>query len=141
MSGFELAAAFEATTAPLGELALCEARLQRDARWPWIILIPRRAGAREIDDLDPGDRVALIEEAVLAGSAVRAIGAAIGWPVEKLNTGALGNITRQLHVHIVGRRAGDPAWPGPVWGIGAAEPYGAAALDQATAAARRALGI
>ena len=29
----------------------------------------------------------------------------------------------QLHVHIVARFVGDAAWPGPVWGAGAAEPY------------------
>ncbi|HKQ11389.1 MAG TPA: HIT domain-containing protein, partial [Rhizomicrobium sp.] len=36
--------------------------------------------------------------------------------VEKLNVGALGNKVPQLHVHLIGRRKGDPAWPGPVWG-------------------------
>jgi diadenosine tetraphosphate (Ap4A) HIT family hydrolase len=36
--------------------------------------------------------------------------------VEKLNVGALGNMVPQLHVHVIGRFKGDPAWPGPVWG-------------------------
>ncbi|HEY4589686.1 MAG TPA: HIT domain-containing protein, partial [Thermoanaerobaculia bacterium] len=42
---------------------------------------------------------------------------------DKLNVGALGNVVPQLHVHVVARTVGDPAWPGPVWGSGAAEPY------------------
>ncbi len=72
---------------------------------------------------------------MLSGEAVRAIGAALGRPVGKLNVGQLGNVTRQLHVHVVGRRDDDAAWPGPVWGIGAATGYDAAALATAKAAA------
>src|ERR1700692_2085319 len=98
MTEFRLASAFTETSAPLTPLGLSEARLQLDARWPWIVLIPRRAGASEIADLTAADRAALIEEIVAAGEAVRAIGAALGRPVEKLNVGALGNITPQLHV-------------------------------------------
>lgn len=132
--GFNLDPAFEATSVSLGPLALCEARLQLDARWPWIVLIPRAPGAREIEDLHPENRARLVDEIVLAGQAVRAIG-----PVEKLNVGALGNITPQLHVHVVGRRVGDAAWPGPVWGVGTAEPYGD--VEAVVAAARKALGF
>jgi diadenosine tetraphosphate (Ap4A) HIT family hydrolase len=139
MTKFELAPAFAATTAPLAGLGLCDARLQLDARWPWIVLIPRRAGAREFADLSTDDRAALIEEIVAAGEAVKAIGEALGRPVEKLNTGALGNITPQLHVHLVGRRSDDPAWPGPVWGAGSAVAYEEAVLGRAIAAAVKAL--
>ena len=123
----------------LGELPLCHVRLQTDARWPWLILIPREVGLREIEDLTAADRARLIEESVLAGQAVRAMGDALGRPVEKLNLGALGNVTAQLHVHLVGRWAGDPAWPGPVWGVGVAEGYEAETLERVVQAARGAL--
>ena len=76
---------------------------------------------------------------VLAGAAVKAVAAAIGRPVDKLNVGQLGNITRQLHVHVVGRRRDDPCWPGPVWGQGVAAAYGAEKLATAKANARLAL--
>ncbi|HEY3695448.1 HIT domain-containing protein [Phenylobacterium sp.] len=138
---FILDAAFEATSVFLTDLSLCQARLQDDARFPWLVLIPRTAGARELEDLPADDRARLMEEAVLAGAAVRAVGRALGRPVQKLNVGALGNLTPQLHLHVVGRRADDPAWPGPVWGAGAAEAYGEAALAPVMAAARDALGI
>jgi diadenosine tetraphosphate (Ap4A) HIT family hydrolase len=138
---FQLDSAFPRTSEPLGELDLCHARLQADARFPWIVLIPRRAAAREIEDLVREDRIRLLDEIVRAGVAVRAAGAALGLPVEKLNVGQLGNVTPQLHVHVVGRRPGDPAWPGPVWGAGAAEPYAPEALSAALAAARQALGL
>src|SRR5688572_25578423 len=102
----------------LTDLPLCQARLQADARWPWIVLIPRRPGLRELEQLDAADRAQLLEEIAAAGAAVRAVGAALDVAVEKLNVGALGNVVEQLHVHVVGRRREDPAWPGPVWGFG-----------------------
>jgi diadenosine tetraphosphate (Ap4A) HIT family hydrolase len=89
----------------------------------------------EIEDLSVEERAMLMAEIVVAGAAVRAVGAALERPVEKLNVGQLGNLTRQLHVHVVGRRADDPCWPGPVWGQGAAEPYDSGSLATATRAA------
>ncbi len=139
--GFILDPAFEAISVSVGKLPLCEVRLQVDARWPWLVLIPQKRGLREIEDLDVVQRGQLIEEAVAAGAAVRAVGVVLGLPVEKLNLGALGNVTPQLHLHLVGRRAGDPAWPGPVWGVGAAQAYPVETLAQAVVAARSALNI
>jgi diadenosine tetraphosphate (Ap4A) HIT family hydrolase len=138
---FTLDPALVATSEPLGSLALCEARLQNDSRYPWIVLIPRAPNAREIEDLHPLNRPRLMDEIVLASEAVRAVGESLGLPVEKLNVGALGNVTPQLHVHVVGRRAGDPSWPGPVWGQGEAEPLSPLQLEVATAAARKAFGF
>jgi diadenosine tetraphosphate (Ap4A) HIT family hydrolase len=133
--------AFLATSEPLGELALCHVRLQADARFPWIVLIPRVEAARELEDLSADQRRLLMDEVLAAGRAVRAVGLALARPVEKLNVGQLGNVTPQLHVHVVGRRADDPAWPGPVWGAGGAAAYGAADLALAIGAARGALGL
>jgi diadenosine tetraphosphate (Ap4A) HIT family hydrolase len=141
MAEFVLDLAFVATAADLGELPLCHARLQLDARYPWVVLVPRVAGARELEDLSVADRARLIEETVLAGAAVRAVAEVLGLPVDKLNVGALGNVTPQLHVHVVGRRVDDPAWPGPVWGHSPAEAYGTETVARALAAARGALGI
>ena len=138
---FELHPAFPPTSQALGDLALCHARLQLDSRYAWIVLIPRIAGAVELEDLTGADRGALMAEVVQAGVAVRAVGAALGRPVAKLNVGQLGNVTPQLHVHVVGRRPDDAAWPGPVWGVGTAEDYAADALDVAVAAARKALAL
>lgn len=141
MSAFQLDPAFTATSHALGDLFLCHARLQCDARWPWMILIPRRAGAREIEDLTAADRARLMEEVVAAGDAVRALGEALGRPVQKLNVGSLGNITPQLHIHVVGRRDGDAGWPGPVWGFGLKDPYKPEDLDPVLGTARRGLGL
>jgi len=136
---FRLDPAFEATSTPLVSLPLCDVRLQADARFPWVVLVPRIEGAIELDDLLAADRTHLLDEVLAAGRAVRGLGEALGRPVAKLNVGQLGNVTRQLHVHVVGRRPDDAAWPGPVWGHGAAEAYDGPALARALAAAREAL--
>ena len=133
--------AFLNTSEALGELGVSHARLQADARYAWIVLIPRVEGAQELEDLPAEARAALTEEIVRAGDAVRAIGAALGRPVEKLNVGQLGNLTPQLHVHVVGRRRDDPAWPGPVWGNGSPVAYRAKDLAAAMRTARASLGI
>jgi diadenosine tetraphosphate (Ap4A) HIT family hydrolase len=136
-----IAPAFLATSEPLGELALCHVRLQADARFPWIVLIPRVEAARELEDLSPDQRRLLMDEVLAAGHAVRAVGLALERTVEKLNVGQLGNLTPQLHVHVVGRRRDDAAWPGPVWGFGSAQAYAPGDLAQAIGAARGVLGL
>ncbi|WP_313453879.1 HIT family protein [Brevundimonas sp.] len=118
MSQFRPDPAFEAGSVAAAEWPLCHVRLQDDARFPWLILIPRVEGAVELADLSAEQRAALMEETVRAGDLVRRLG-----PVEKLNVGAIGNVTSQLHVHVVGRRRDDGLWPDPVWGRGPAVPY------------------
>lgn len=132
---FVLDPAFDATSDLLCDLTLCEVRLQLDARYGWIVLIPRRADMNELEDLSMAERLVLMEEIVLASHAVRAISDAIGLPTEKLNVGALGNVTAQLHVHVVSRRSDDAAWPGPVWGHSPAAPYSPDLIEKARAAA------
>jgi diadenosine tetraphosphate (Ap4A) HIT family hydrolase len=93
------------------DLALSTVRLIRDANYPWLILVPRRAGLTEIIDLDRGDRHTLVEEIARASAALRA-----SVPCDKLNVAALGNVVAQLHVHVIARRRSDAAWPKPIWG-------------------------
>jgi diadenosine tetraphosphate (Ap4A) HIT family hydrolase len=115
---FELDARLAGDTVVVGDLPLCRVLLMRDQRFAWLVLVPRQAGLVEVSDLAEADRVALWREVDQAGAALRAVA-----PCDKLNIGALGNIVRQLHVHVVARVEGDAAWPGPVWGSGKAEPY------------------
>jgi diadenosine tetraphosphate (Ap4A) HIT family hydrolase len=115
---FALDPRLAADTLAVGDLALSRALLMNDARYPWLILVPRRAGLVEIVDLDGADRAHLMNEIALASEALRALPG-----VDKINVGALGNIVRQLHVHVLGRAVGDAAWPGPVWGAGKARNY------------------
>jgi len=132
--------AFDAGSVVVCDWPLCQLRLQDDARFPWLILIPRRAGLHEIEDLTPAERATLMEEVVRAGEMVRALGLAAGRPVQKLNVAALGNVTAQLHLHVIGRRHDDGLWPDPVWGRDAARPYGANGLQAAVSRIRLSAG-
>ena len=116
MTEFTADPAFEAGSVLAVDWPLCQVRLQDDARFPWLILLPRVEGAVELDDLTAEQRAVLMEEVVRAGEVVRALADAAGRPIDKLNTAALGNVTRQLHVHVVGRRRDDGLWPDPIWG-------------------------
>jgi diadenosine tetraphosphate (Ap4A) HIT family hydrolase len=109
-----------ADTAPICDLPLCHVLLMRDARYPWLILVPHRDGLTELDELTQEDSAQLMREIVMATRVMRGFAG-----VEKVNVGALGNI---VHIHIVGRRAGDYAWPGPVWGAGRPSAYDPAEL-------------
>lgn len=133
---FKADPAFDAGSVVVCDWPLCQVRLQDDARFPWLILIPRRTGLLELEDLAPDARAALMGEIVRAGDMVRSLGQAAGRPVQKLNVGALGNVTAQLHVHVVGRRHDDGLWPDPVWGRGPASPYGANGLQAAVSRIR-----
>ncbi len=137
--GFALDPAFVSTSRAVGDLGLCHVRLQDDVRYAWLVLIPRLGGMTELEDLCEADRARFMQEVVLCGKAVRAIGLALQRPIDKLNFGALGNVTAQLHGHMVGRQRGDPAWPGPVWGQGQAIPYSSQDLQAAMTAARSVL--
>lgn len=121
---FMLDARLQADTVPVASLKMCNVLLMNDARYPWLIVVPRETGLVEISDLGDEARQRLWDEVNRAAKALREVA-----PCDKLNVGALGNIVRQLHVHVVARREGDTAWPGPVWGHGRAEPYSAESLQ------------
>ena len=119
MTLYRLDERLENDTLDVGITGICRLRLMNDARWPWLVLVPMMPDVSEMHDLPKQQRRQLAQEMMVAGAALkRATGC------EKINTAALGNIVRQLHIHVVARRAGDANWPQPVWGFGARMPYG-----------------
>lgn len=134
--GFTLHPALMADCALVGELPLCRVLLMDDSNYPWIILVPRRTGMREIHELAPADVAQFWDESVRLG---RALMAHFGGC--KLNVAALGNQVPQLHVHHIVRRIDDPAWPRPIWGVVPAVPYSDAERASLCALLRDLLGI
>ena len=125
MTAFALDPRLAADTRPIAELGLSTLLLMRDGNYPWLILVPRVAGAVEILDLRDADRARLWDEIERVAAALKAETGA-----DKLNVAALGNVVSQLHVHVIARFHGDAAWPAPVWGRVPAIP-----LDEARTAA------
>jgi len=133
---FQLHAQLAADTVSLGRRTLCQVLLMKDRRFPWLVLVPERADIREIHQLSAPDRAVLIEEiAEVAGATEKLYGA------HKMNVAALGNQVPQLHVHVIARFTTDPAWPTPIWGKGAPEPYGEAELKETAARIAAALRL
>lgn len=134
MADFILDPRLQADSAFIADGPLSQVRLMDDARFPWLLLVPRVADASEWIDLDGGQQRLLLAEINQLSQLLR------NEPgVRKLNLGALGNIVRQLHVHVIGRHEGDVAWPGPVWGSGPAQRLDADVLQTRVAAWRQRL--
>jgi diadenosine tetraphosphate (Ap4A) HIT family hydrolase len=117
-SDFKLDPQIEALTMPLGRFKLSRVLLMNDSRYPWLLLVPEKAGIFEIIELKEAEQLQLMREIASASRVLQAV-----YQPDKLNVGALGNIVRQLHVHIQARFLSDATWPGPVWGVGQAVPY------------------
>lgn len=115
---FSLDPRLESDCIRVGRFPLSLLLLMNDANYPWFILVPSRAGVREIYELAPADRRELWEESTLLAK-----GLAVGLRADKMNIAALGNSVAQLHVHHVVRYTSDPAWPAPVWGAAPPIPY------------------
>ncbi|MFL9825507.1 HIT family protein [Rhodoplanes sp. SY1] len=98
-------------TINIGDLPLSRVLVIQDANYPWLLLVPRRAGVAEIIDLDEVEQAQLMTEIARVGRALKAV-----TECDKLNIAALGNVVPQLHVHVIARRTSDAAWPRPVWG-------------------------
>jgi diadenosine tetraphosphate (Ap4A) HIT family hydrolase len=111
MTDFAVDPVIVSLTRQLADWPLCRLFLYNDSRYQWGLLVPRRPGAVEMCDLSEADQAQLMKEIVQLSNIIRTLPG-----VEKLNVGNLGNMVTQLHVHVIGRRKGDPAWPGPVWG-------------------------
>lgn len=118
MSAFILHPRLAADSHVLGDMPLCRVLLLNDARFPWLILVPRRAGLHELTDLALADRGPAFDEIARASQALRTT-----CSPDRINVAAIGNMVEQLHIHVVARRATDAAWPGPVWGHGTPTRY------------------
>ncbi|WP_303749587.1 HIT family protein [Stenotrophomonas pigmentata] len=117
-SDFVLDTRLAADSVLIADGPLSQIRLMNDDRFPWVVLVPRVPGASEWIDLDGAQQRLLLAEINQISQHLK------HKPnVSKINIGALGNIVRQLHVHLIGRNENDAAWPGPVWGSGKAQRF------------------
>ena len=133
---FTLHPRLAADTIGLGRLTLCRLLLMNDARWPWFILVPERAGVKEIFELEEKDQMLLHAETMLLSRSV-----SDSFQADKMNIAALGNVVPQLHVHVIARFERDSAWPAPVWGSGVPQAYDAPSLKRVRAFAANLPGL
>ena len=120
---FSLAQQLANDTVVIGDFPLCRLLLMNDSHYPWFILVPRIAGVEEVYQLTEEDQRQLMWEMAYVSEKLKDI-----FSADKMNVAALGNMVRQLHVHVVVRHEGDAAWPAPVWGKVPATAYTAEAI-------------
>ena len=126
----------ENDTTQVGDIALSRMLSINDADYPWLILVPRRAGVTEIADLGVEDAGQLTAEIAQVSRVLKDI-----TRCDKLNIAAIGNIVPQLHIHIVARRKDDPLWPKPIWGVAPPRPGDSATFARFVAGIRSGLGL
>ena len=102
----------------IGRFELCQLLMMNDSQYPWFILVPEKAGIKEIYQLNKPERHTLTEE-----SSYLAENLAVLYKADKMNIAAIGNLVPQLHIHHVVRYQTDKAWPAPIWGKFPAVPY------------------
>jgi len=108
---FDMDSRLQQDSLVLGDFPLCRLLLSKDANYPWFILVPRREGVSELFDLSQEDQAQLWKETTYLAETLKHAYAA-----DKMNVATLGNVVSQMHMHVIVRRHGDPAWPAPVWG-------------------------
>lgn len=133
---FTLDARLAGDTHLVGEFELSRVLLMDDARFPWLILVPRRPHLRELIELARDEQHDLLDEINRCAHVLHALE-----KPDKLNIATLGNVVAQLHVHVIARRRSDAAWPRPVWGVGTREAYATAARAALIARLRAALSL
>lgn len=106
-----LDARIEQSTFFVAELPLCNVYLQNESRFAWLVLVPRRENVSELIDLSEADQQQAMREMALTSRVMQGL-----FSPDKLNVANLGNVVKQLHIHVVARFATDAAWPDPIWG-------------------------
>ncbi len=94
----------------LGSLDLSLVLLHRCTTIPWFILVPDTTQT-ELYTLETSMRHRVME----SWNDLSRF-AATHFKADKMNTGAIGNVVPQLHLHVIVRKKDDPFWPGVVWG-------------------------
>lgn len=115
---FKLDARLENDTIELGNIEFIKVLMSKDSNYPWLILVPEIANATELFDLDAQQQQLLMQTITKISKDMQ-----VEFSADKINVGALGNVVKQLHIHIVARFETDIAWPGPIWGQHPAKPY------------------
>ncbi|PPR08405.1 MAG: hypothetical protein CFH44_01097 [Proteobacteria bacterium] len=115
---FKLDARLENDTIELGKIEFIKVLMSKDNNYPWLILVPEIADATELFDLNTQQQQLLMQTITKISKDMQ-----VEFSADKINVGALGNVVKQLHIHIVARFETDIAWPGPIWGQHPAKPY------------------
>lgn len=115
---FNLDSRLEADTFFIADLKISKLLLMNDSGYLWLILVPKEPNLVELTDLSFAKQTQVLEEINLVGKIIKE-----EFGFQKLNIAALGNVVKQLHIHVIGRNEDDAVFPKPVWGHSVIKPY------------------
>ncbi len=92
------------------DLPFCTVLFEDNALCPWIFLVPRKEHVHNMLDLTTEERLNLMKEIEIAEKVMNKL-----FKPTQTNVAMIGNLTPQLHVHVICRYDSDPYWPGTVW--------------------------
>ncbi len=118
MTTFELNDRLATDSFPVGKMGICQIRLVNDSRWPWLLLIPEKNDLVELHDMSLAEQQQIATATNDCARLLKQLS-----HCQKINSGSLGNVVSQLHIHVVARSEGDSNWPNPVWGFESAKSY------------------
>lgn len=111
MNHFNVDPELEKNSFFIADLELSRLYVKDDKENPWFVLVPRKSRAEELIDLTHEEQCMLMEEVSIVSEFLKKY-----YRPYKINIGSLGNIVRQLHVHIIARYELDRSWPQALWG-------------------------
>ncbi len=115
---FQLDEKLQADTFFIADLKMSRLLLMNDSNYPWLILVPKKPNLVEITDLIFDEQIVVLQEVNLIAEILKK-----SFNADKLNIANLGNVVKQLHIHIIARFKNDTTFPKPVWGNASAIPY------------------
>lgn len=131
--GFQLNERLAAGCIEVVRMGGCRVLLKNEANFPWFIVVPEvDSGIEDLHQLGDAEFTNVM-------NVVREISRFVSgyFTPEKLNVGCIGNVVRQMHIHVVARNVDDVAWPGVVWAHEGKKLYGEGEWEEIVLAARK----
>jgi diadenosine tetraphosphate (Ap4A) HIT family hydrolase len=94
----------------ISDLKVSQLLLAKNANYPWFILVVKKENLVELIDLTLEQQIEVLKEINFISRFLKD-----ELKVDKINIATLGNVVKQLHIHIIGRFENDLAFPKPIW--------------------------
>ena len=117
MSGFKIAEQLAQDCHYLGKTQSSHILLMKNSLVPWLVIVPE-VNESELFQIESSQQLQILQHINHISKVIKE-----EFKVDKINVASIGNIVKQMHIHIVGRFENDYCWPGVVWGATGKDEY------------------
>ena len=126
MEEFKLNERLEKGGIDFGTHGICRVLLKNNSHFLWFILVPEiPSSITEIHQLSNAQYDSINHTTRFIAEFLSK-----NFTPEKINIGNIGNVVKQMHIHVISRTSSDPAWPGVVWSCAEKQAYSMARVKQ-----------